>query len=168
MSRGLPPSSPPSLSSQHLPSSQQLLSSTMLFHNPNSHTVPAAHTTAFWNTSCERMRVSTGGPLTVGPPVLSFHCPTSDGDCPMVRGHSHGFLLQILKQLPRSRCTADIPRVSSRSTSCSYKGSGYRFPQNRYKDGQWAHEKLLNIISHWEMQIKSMWRYHFIPTRKLE
>ena len=37
----------------------------------------------------------------------------------------------------------------------------WKVPQSRYPNGQQAHEKMLNIISH---QIKTTIRYHFIPT----
>lgn len=40
-------------------------------------------------------------------------------------------------------------------------------PPSRYASDQKGHEKMLNITGkcHWEMQIKTIMRHHFVPTR---
>ena len=37
------------------------------------------------------------------------------------------------------------------------------FHQRRYTDGKSAHEQILDIISHWEVQLKTSVRYHYAP-----
>ena len=39
------------------------------------------------------------------------------------------------------------------------------FFQRRHMNDQQVHEKLLSITNHWEAQIKTMMRYHFMPDR---
>jgi len=39
--------------------------------------------------------------------------------------------------------------------------------QRMYSDGQWVHEKMLNITNYWEMHIKASVRYHLIPLRMI-
>ena len=42
---------------------------------------------------------------------------------------------------------------------------GQTFFQRGNADGQQAHEKMLNITNHQEMQIKTTMRYHLTPIR---
>ena len=42
--------------------------------------------------------------------------------------------------------------------------SEWTFLQRKYKIGQYADDKLLNVISHWETPIKIIVRYYFTPT----
>ena len=39
--------------------------------------------------------------------------------------------------------------------------------QRMHSDGQWIHEKMLNITNYWEMHIKASVRYHLIPLRMI-
>lgn len=37
---------------------------------------------------------------------------------------------------------------------------------SRYTDGKYAHEKMLYIVCHWEIQTETKMRYYCTPTRK--